>query len=188
MGKINSRKKGNKTERVVAELLGSWANKKFSRTPSSGGLNWKSSQTKGDIVCTEEGHYFPFCIEVKNYRGINFEHPLYLKKPKIVEFWEQASTDAAKCNKIPLLFMRYNGLPKNLFFVLVPFSFISFLNSITDKIGGFTSAEFKKAYLIKTPELDELILMTTEEFLKIPYKNIRKPLRKWLRKKEKKNK
>jgi hypothetical protein len=38
-----------------------------------------------------------------------------------MEFWEQCETDAkeAKLKKIPLLFMRYNGMPSDLHFVMM---------------------------------------------------------------------
>lgn len=118
----NSRRKGSKNERNISKLLESWTKKKFSRTPSSGGLNWKNSQVSGDIVCTTEGHYFPFSIEAKNYREINFEHLLYLDDPDILKFWNQCVSDSKKSakTKIPLLFMRYNGMPKDLHFVAIP--------------------------------------------------------------------
>ena len=116
---INSRTKGSKNERNLTKLFAEWTGKEFARTPSSGGLNWKNSQTVGDIVCTTEGHLFPFAIEAKSHREINFEHLLYLDEPKILEFWEQAVGDSkkGKIEKIPLLFMRYNGLPRNFHFV-----------------------------------------------------------------------
>ena len=116
---INSRNKGNKAERTVAKLMEKWTSKQFARTPSSGGLNWKSANSKGDIVSTTEGHYFPFCIEVKHHAEINFSELLIpgKKKVKVLEFWEQCKRDALRANKIPLLFMRYNGLPNDFFFI-----------------------------------------------------------------------
>lgn len=119
---INSRSKGCKNERKAAKLIEVWTNKKFARTPSSGGLNWKTSNTRGDIVCTTEGHYFPFCVEVKAHREINFAELLMPQKKgvKIQEFWDQATRDAEKCNKIPLLLMRYNRMPSDLFFAAIP--------------------------------------------------------------------
>jgi len=119
MAKINSRSKGNRAERVAAKLLEEWTGKKFARVPSSGGLQWKASHAKGDITCTSEGHFFPFCVEVKNYRQINFEHLLYLKSPKVMEFWSQCEKDASIAGKIPLLMMRYDGLPKDFWFLVM---------------------------------------------------------------------
>lgn len=133
--KINSRNKGSKAERIAAKLMAKWTKKEFARTPSSGGLNWKTSMAKGDIVCSSEGHYFPFCIEVKHHREINFEHLLVpgIKNIKILEFWEQCKRDALRANKFPLLFMRYDGLPKEFFFVVMALNHVVDLGLNIDK-------------------------------------------------------
>lgn len=120
---MNSKKKGNKGERVLCKWWTQWTNMEFSRVPASGGLRWKSTHaTSGDIICTERPHdrRFLFSIESKNYKDINFEHLILgNKKVKILEFWEQTKEDASRANKIPILFMRYNGMPKNIYFVIV---------------------------------------------------------------------
>lgn len=119
--RINSRTKGNRSERVAASLFAKWTKKSFARVPSSGGLQWKAAHAKGDITCTTEGHYFPFCLEIKNYKELNFQQLLlpHLKNVKILEFWAQCKRDAELANKIPMLMMRYNGLPKDFFFVMM---------------------------------------------------------------------
>lgn len=129
---INSRNKGNRAERVAADLFQKWANKPFSRTPSSGGLQWKSSHVKGDITCTKEGHYFPFCVEIKNHKDIDFNHLLVpkIKHCAILEFWTQCKRDADACDKIPLLLMRYNGLSKDFFFVVLEQSFLKTITAL----------------------------------------------------------
>lgn len=162
MAKINSRSKGNRAERVAAEVLGKWTGKKFARVPSSGGLQWKNTNAKGDIVCTEEGHFFPFCVEVKNYREINFEHLLYSKKAKIMEFWQQCERDAKIANKIPLLMMRYDGLPSSFFFII----FKRLHQHELDFVGKGLHVE-----------VHNLIILTTNDFQNNPYKVI-KPLAK----------
>lgn len=158
--KINSRTKGSKNERELAKLFKTWTGKDFARTPSSGGLSWKSSNSKGDIVCTAEGHYFPFCIEAKNHREINFEHLLYLSKPKIIEFWTQCFNDARKANKIPLLFMRYNGMPKNLHFVALEVATYNKL-FVTKNIKP-TITWFSEKY--------NLVILPSTQLFKQPYK------------------
>lgn len=132
---INSRAKGNKGERTVAALFKKWTGKEFARTPSSGGLQWKTSNTKGDIVCTTEGHYFPFCVEVKVHKEIDFSHLLIpgIKNVKILEFWEQCKREAKKCNKIPMLLMRYDRMPKDFFFIVIPQPFAKLIH---DKFEG----------------------------------------------------
>lgn len=121
----NSRQKGNKAERKAAQLFKTWTKRDFARTPSSGGLQWKTTNSKGDIVCTKEGHYFPFCIEVKNYKFINFNELILpdKKNKDLLIFWAQAKRDAEKAKKIPLLLFRYNGLPSEFFFIIIPCAF-----------------------------------------------------------------
>lgn len=125
---VNSRRKGKNGERAVAKLLTDWTGSKFASTPASGGLRWQKANVAGDVVCTEEGVYFPFCIEVKFHKEINFSHLLYKLRitkanpngeNKIDEFWAQATRDAKKANKIPLLFMRYNSMPADFFFIVM---------------------------------------------------------------------
>src|SRR5687768_14412470 len=120
--RINSRAKGSRNERDLCKVLKVWTGYDFARTPSSGGLRWKKTDNiTGDIVCCEEGVKFLFTIECKSYKGINFEHLLYSKNAKIREFWKQAKDDSDRSKKLPLLFMRYNGLPKNFHFVVLEY-------------------------------------------------------------------
>lgn len=127
----NSKKKGNKGERDVSKWWQQWTGFEFSRVPASGGLRWHSTHnTVGDIMCTNERHSrrFLFCIESKNYKDINFEHLILgNKKTKILEFWKQTQDDAKRGNKIPILFMRYNGMPKGTYFVIVSSNLFEYL-------------------------------------------------------------
>lgn len=168
---INSRSKGNKGERDVAKLMKKWTGKDFARVPSSGGLQWKNAHAKGDIVCSEEGHYFPFCIEVKNYKELNFQHLLYLPEPDILKFWNQCLRDAEICNKAPMLIMRYNGLPKEFYFIAMrPLHYREFIKPYQDE----------NIKVMGIPHLG-IIIFTTPALLEVPYKKIRKPLRKFLK-------
>ena len=163
---INGRSKGNKGERVAAAVLSDWTNKKFARVPSSGGLQWKNSNAKGDIVCTEEGHFFPFCVEVKSYAELNFEHLLYLDKAEVLKFWAQCIRDANLAKKCPILMMRYNGLPKKFFFIAIPAKIYH----------HHFSEHIKRPRAIHILEHD-LVLFTTNELKDVPYKKIRKPIK-----------
>lgn len=161
---INGRSKGNRGERIAASVIKDWTAHNFARVPSSGGLQWKNSHAKGDIVCSDEGHYFPFCLEVKFYKDINFEHLLYLDKAKVLEYWNQCRRDAEIAQKCPMLLMRYNGLPKNFFFIAIPqkpfTKFFKLYLDNTDKILVYPSSD--------------MVLFTTDSLMKIPYKKIRK--------------
>jgi len=175
--RINSKKKGAKNERDISKLLEKWTNKKFARTPSSGGLNWHArSSISGDIVCTTEGHYFPFSIEVKFHKEINFEHLLYIDNPEVMKFWAQAFSDAKKAGKIPLLFMRYNGLPKDFHFVAMDSPI--FVKLVVENWGIIPFTNFLK---VKHPKGNITIIKSVDLF-KLSYKSLRKSAKQWLKK------
>lgn len=167
---INSRNKGNRNERMGASLLTTWTKRKFERTPSSGGLNWKASFSKGDVVCTKEGHYFPFCVEIKAHKEIDFSHLLNpkIKNVKVLEFWAQCKRDAEKCNKVPMLMMRYDNMPKGLFFIVLPVDF-------TKSVNMFLRMTHLKTTLTLWDRNKDIVLsiMPSTEFFAMPYKTIK---------------
>lgn len=164
---LNQRQKGNRSEKAVSELMAKWTGKKFKRAETNNMIHVRNAQnSKGDTVCITEGHYFPFCIEVKSYADINFEHLLYLTEPLILKFWEQVLDDSKLCNKCPLLFMRYNGLPKDFFFVAIPL-----------KIYHQFFSKFLKLPRALISTYYDFIILTTTDFFKVPYKEIRKPIK-----------
>lgn len=121
----DSRKKGSRNERSVAKVMGDWTGYDFSRVPASGGLHWKSANSSGDIICTDATHgtRFPFSIECKFHEELDL---LYLiqglvgkKTNKILLFWEQAENDGKEHDRVPLVFMRRNGMKKDLHFVMM---------------------------------------------------------------------
>lgn len=168
---INSRSKGAKNEREIAKVLEIWTKKKFAKTPASGGLQWQSSISKGDVVCTTEGHFFPFCIEGKFYNKIDFSHLLTpnIKNVDIKVFWAQCLRDAKKCRKIPMLLMRYNGLPKHFYFLVVTQDFAKLIHSpeinCSLRYHGYKSNT-------------ALMIMRSTEVFKLNYKNFVKPIAK----------
>lgn len=117
---MNARRKGAKGERMAAEFLKEWTGMDFKRTPGSGGLRGHvSDYTEGDIVCVKKNYIFPLCIEVKFYEELNFNHLLYDVNSKIKSFWKQARESAKRAEKIPILLMRYNNMPRGMFFVII---------------------------------------------------------------------
>lgn len=175
---MSSRSKGNRNERRACELLTKWAKRKFARTPSSGGLRWKTTNTKGDVVCIKEGHYFPFCVEVKAHKEINFSHLLYDVDSKIMEFWDQCVGDAKKANKIPMLLMRYNGLPADLFFLGIPTDFYLWLMALGSDIAHINRVI---TYTNNKVRLPALTLVSSRAFFNGDYKSIRKKALKYLK-------
>lgn len=125
---INSKLKGNRNELKVAKLLTAWIGKKFNRTPGSGGLRWIEDQRIAGDVVAPAGFDFPFCIEVKAYKDVEFKTMLR-DNSKIYTFFSQAEKDALRVTKTPLLFVRRNGMPANEFIVF------------------FRDKDFKKGYL-----------------------------------------
>lgn len=166
---INSKKKGNKFERIVAKLWSNWTGYEFNRTPQSGGLHWKNSENVvSDIICSDSIHSrrFQFSIEAKCHKDINFEHLLLNVKSKIREFWKQASHDGDRTNKIPILMMRYNGMPKDESFFVVN----QFLGRLILKFP------LKSAYLyVYSSEEESLyIFLTSDVMANVPYKELHK--------------
>jgi len=167
----NSKKKGNKGEREVSKWWQLWTTYEFSRVPSSGGLRWHSvHNTVGDIICTHEIHSrrFQFAIECKNYKDINFEHLILGNKSvKILDFWKQVVDDGERGDRIPILFMRYNGMPKNMYFVVVSRNLFSLLSH---------QIELENNYFIVPKE--DFVIMNSADLLNINYITLHKNLKK----------
>ena len=168
----NSRNKGSRFERTIAKAWESWTGYKFSRTPGSGG--WaKAKDAMGDLVCTDEKHSrrFPFSIECKNYQDIKFEHILLgLKSCKIISFWEQATKDAKRAGKIPILIMRYNSMPKSeAFFIVEAGEIDSFLMENCSELSRME---------IKTPKVHLAVYMFKEIQRLVTYSDVFKYARK----------
>lgn len=163
---INSRAKGSRTERTVCEVLHKWTGRKFAKVPASGGLHWNISQACGDVICLAEKHKFPFAVEVKGYEKIDFSHLLTdNKNKKIIEFWEQSVRDSQEAKKIPLLLMRYNGLPKNFFFVV--------LDLKTTQKFPHTITTYCSNRLVFKSSSHNLVILRSDEFFQIPYKELK---------------
>ena len=170
---INSRKKGCKAERDVAKALESWTNKKFARTPSSGGLNWKKTNVKGDVVCTTEGHYFPFCVEVKSYKEINLSYIIIGKKDCILyKFWEQCERESKEANKTPILLMRFNGMPKGEWMVVISYELY---RKICAMQASWNVSKTCQNHLISTK--DGLVILNSSMLWEVNYKNLKKLLK-----------
>lgn len=164
MARINSRAKGARNERKICKVFEDWTGYEFNRTPASGGLRWKKTDNiVGDLICSEPNIIFPFSIEVKAYEEINFEHLLYLKDSKIEKFWEQAKADSERGRKVPLLLMRYNGLPSDLYFLVM--HLIDF-----KKFHKKLKLEFTYCKLPK----HKIVILNSNTLFKADYKSIEK--------------
>lgn len=173
MGRINSKNKGGKNERELCKALKDWSGYDFSRVPQSGGLRWrKTENTTGDIICSDDRHKgkFIFSVETKFHNEINFQHLLLPNgKNKILEFWAQAVSDANRGKKIPLLFMRYNGMPKQTWFMVIE---LTNYISIKQLIKPHSKLRYERPDGLK-----RFVILNSNDFFKSDYKLICKKLR-----------
>lgn len=119
---INSKKKGSKFERQIAKWFTDWSGFKFERNRAGSGAWHTNKDSVSDITCTDpkHAHRCRISIECKSYKEIKFESILLGNKTSdIPKFWEQATKDAQRAGRIPILCMRYNSMPKDEFFFIV---------------------------------------------------------------------
>lgn len=176
----NSRNKGNKNEREVAKLWNAWTGKEFTRIPSSGGLRWnRTHNTTGDLICADEKHsrYFTFSIECKFHKEINFQHLILPNKSvKIIEFWNQAVEDSERAKRIPILFMRYNGMPANFHFVVLS---EGYYNAILSK--RLPTHRLMKLYGMPEAASD-FVILASDDLFQLDYTELHKINKRWLKK------
>lgn len=172
-------KKGNRGQRKAIKLIESWTHKKFKSSSQSGMAGWNHDPHKGDVLCDTEGHYFPFCVEVKNYKDINFCQLIQpdLKGVTILEFWKQCSGDAVFTKKIPMLLMRFNNLPADFFFVVVTQEFAKAIHfELTLSNAGLKSLRYHD---YKTDL--SLMIMPSNQFFNTNYKEVKKTAKTFLK-------
>lgn len=179
----NGKKKGAKNERDLCKWFQQWSGYEFSRVPASGGLRWKNTENiTGDIICSDDRYSrrFAFSVETKFHKDINFEHLILGNtKIKVIEFWKQALEDGVRGNKTPLLFMRYNGMPKGTWFVMVDAHTYKWAYKY-----GLKNAE-NPIFNIFSPEYN-LYVMNSSDFIKVNFKELSIQLKKLKRINDKK--
>lgn len=163
----NSKRKGSKFELKVSKWFTEFSGYKFQRVPYSG-ANHQNRDLASDIMCSDErhAHRCKISIECKSYQDIRFEHILLGNKGcKIVQFWKQASSDAQRAKKIPILVMRYNSMPSTEFFFIVDERLIKPL----------TKKSLSHTMVITSPDTPTLYVFMASEVLKnVSYKDIHK--------------
>lgn len=167
---INSKTKGSKFERNIAKWFTEYSGFKFGRTPYSGAYH-SSKDLSSDILCTDEkhAHRCKLSIECKSYKDIKFEHILLGNKScDILKFWDQATKDAKRSGKVPILCMRYNSMPKiEFFFVVGP--------ELAEAIFTFPEIMKYPYMMINIPKGGFLYIFMASAIKKIiPYKAIHK--------------
>jgi hypothetical protein len=116
---INQKQKGNKNESVLAKYLCQLTGREFTRTPSSGGRRFKNAKNFcGDVVCCDDDYNFAFCVETKHWKEIFMEWKLR-QSSVVYTIWKQAEKDAKRANRIPILFLRFDGMPAKKYWVFL---------------------------------------------------------------------
>jgi hypothetical protein len=162
---MNSKKKGNKFERKIGAWFTKWTGFKFERNRAGSGAWHSNKDSTSDLTCIDErhAHRCKISVECKNYKEIKFEHILLGNKGcDILKFWEQASKDAKRGNKVPILCMRYNSMPAEEFFFVVGI-----------KLGDLIAQYVDRVMYIQVPG-NTLMVFMASEVLRTPYKLIHK--------------
>ena len=174
---MNSKKKGNRFEREVSKWLTNWSGFKFERNRQGSGAWWSNKDAVSDITCTDEkhAHRCKISVECKSYKDIKFEHVLLGNKGcEIEKFWSQACRNEKRANRVPILIMRYNSMPKNEFFIVVD----------DDLAEAFLNEDiYNSRYMaINTPDLSLYIFMASSVEKYVKYLDIHKLAKKILNK------
>jgi hypothetical protein len=109
--KINSKKKGNGFELLIAKKLTEWWGETFSRTPCSGGWHKKHEEGKrvrGDLICPNS---FPFMIECKKREEWSFDN-VFSSKFVPLKWYKKLKEEleADDSDQIPMLIFTKNRL------------------------------------------------------------------------------
>ena len=181
MGKVNSKQKGSRFERSICKFFQDWTGYEFSRVPASGGLRWKKTDNiTSDITCSDPKHSrrFSLSVECKSYQEIKFEHLLLGNKScKIMSFWEQACSDAKRANKVPILIMKYNNMPKDEAFFMVDKKTAEIIFNQLDKLE-------KPRMAIQMDKNQVFYIFMLSDIKNISYSTFHKEIRKSLKPKK----
>ena len=100
-----SKAKGSAYEQKIATRLTSEFGKEFRRVPLSGSIDY----LKGDIWTPHDTAWWPYAIECKHYKDIEWNNLLTSKTTDMLQFWRQAVREAKEVmKKKPLLIFRWN--------------------------------------------------------------------------------
>lgn len=100
-----SKIKGSAYEAKIVGILNKEFPKiQFERVPLSGSISY----LKGDIWTPHDTAAWPWCIEAKHYKELEWNNLLTAKSTDIIRFWEQTIREAEVMKKKPLLIFRWN--------------------------------------------------------------------------------
>jgi len=167
-----SRTKGRSFELDIAKLFTDWAGSKFRRVPLSGG--WQSSDVvAGDIFLVAEYEvvgigdeprvHFPLSVECKKQEGWDFAQ-LFRASEKfpLRLFWVQATSDAHKIKKLPVVIFSRNFLP---IFIMIGTKTVDRLVLLTD--GTWRDFDHIIVHMF---EKDQVVIFLLEDFFQwVPF-------------------
>ena len=99
-----SKIKGSAYEAKIRDLLTAELDIEFKRMPLSGALEY----LKGDLWTPFDTAAWPYCIECKHYKIVNWNGLLTAKSSDLYDFWQQCIREAEVMRKKPLLIYRWN--------------------------------------------------------------------------------
>ena len=99
-----SKAKGSAYEQKIANLLSKEFDVEFRRVPLSGAIDY----LKGDIWTPHDTAWWPYAIECKHYKDLQWNNLLTSKTTDILNFWRQTVREAEVMKKKPLLIFRWN--------------------------------------------------------------------------------
>ena len=99
-----SKIKGTAYEAKIKRYLNSHLDIEFERMPLSGAIEY----LKGDLWTPHDTAAWPYCIECKHYKDIQWNNLLTAKTTDLLQFWRQAEREAEVMKKKPLLIFRWN--------------------------------------------------------------------------------
>lgn len=169
--RINSKDKGDRFERIVANLFKKHWGVTSYKTPGSGSYTSRNVGRKmkeascGDVVIEE----LPELIfECKNYESLHFSEwfrPIPKTKPKserqdLWSFWVKLEKEAIELKKIPILIGKEKGAP------IIAITTLDVANCIKDASGGFDT------FFSMTKQDTHLVVFDLNEILELDLETI----------------
>ena len=104
MAHNKSKAKGTAYEQKIATRLSNEFDVEFRRVPLSGSIDY----LKGDIWTPHDTAWWPYAIECKHYKDLQWNNLLTSKTTDILNFWRQTVRESEVMKKKPLLIFRWN--------------------------------------------------------------------------------
>lgn len=98
-----SKTKGRAFEYKVRDVFTETFTTQFERVPLSGALDY----LKGDVY-PPWAPDFPWCIEAKHHKEVNWNNILTAKTNLLLSFWTQTVREATQMKKLPLLVYKWD--------------------------------------------------------------------------------